>query len=49
MRKTNTEQSILTTTAWTPVADNQILPGLLQLHNKYGRRLATTQKTVRGL
>ena len=36
------------TTAGAPVADNQILLGLLQLR-KYERPLATTQRTARAV
>jgi hypothetical protein len=32
-----------------PVADNQILLGLLQLRNKYERPLATTQRAARAV
>ena len=44
-----TERPTLTTTARAPVADNQILLGLLQLRNKYERPLATTQRAARAV
>jgi hypothetical protein len=49
MRKSKTERPTLATATWTPVADNQILLALLELCNEYERRLATIQRTARGL
>jgi hypothetical protein len=44
-----TERPTVTTSVGSPVADNQILLGLLQLRNKYERPLATTQRAARAV
>jgi hypothetical protein len=44
-----TERPTVTTSAGSPVADNRILRGLLQLRNKYERPLATIQRAARAL